>query len=131
MNTWAVTIHNLYPSVEWRILEKKFNSFCNILPYNHQLIIDKLRTVPQLLEDEGEQLSKLISSSADTRKINEKIITYLIVKLCYSDSSASLCTIMDELIDSTDATTNLQQNSYGMLQSLITLAKGQHMLRLL
>ena len=46
----------------------------------------------------GEQLSKLISSSP--AKINEKIITYLIVKLCYNDSDTSLvrCSAMDKSV---------------------------------
>ena len=61
-------------------MEGYFQSLCSALPYNYQLSIDKLKTIPQLLKDGAEQLSKLISSSsADVRMINEKIITYLIV----------------------------------------------------
>ena len=59
----------------------------------------------EIIKDEGEQLSKLITlSSTDVRKINEKIITYLIVNLCYNGSSTSLvrlCDVMDELVDLT------------------------------
>ena len=96
-------------------MEDHFQSLCSVLPHNYQLIIDKLKTIPQLLKDGGEQLSKLISSSADVRKINEKIITYLIVKLCYNDSDTSLirlCDVMDESIDSTDTPTGMQQIRY-------------------
>jgi len=71
----------------------------------------------QLLKDEGQQLSKMISSSDnDVRSINEKIITYLLVKLCYSGSSSglvSLCDVMNKLIQSTDSTSGLQPIGYG------------------
>ena len=104
-----------YLFVEWRVLGEYFNSLCNTLPHNYQLVIDKLKTIPQLLKDGGEQLSKLISSSsADVRKINEKIITYLIVKLCYNGSVVRLCDVMDELIDSTDTPTFVQKLRCGM-----------------
>ena len=109
-----INLHIL--SVEWRVLEKKFNTFCNNLPHNHQLTVDKLTVIPEFLKDGGEQLSKLIASSLsiDVRKLNEKIIAYIIVKSCYNDSSTSLVRLCDELIDSTDSSTNVQQNSYGM-----------------
>ena len=53
------------------------------------------------MKDGREQLSKLISSSP--AKINEKIITYLIVKLCYNDRDTSLvrCSVMDKSVDLT------------------------------
>ena len=97
------------------MIEDNFQSLCNVLPHNYQLTIDKLKTIPQLLKDGGEQLSKLISSSANARKINEKIITYLIVKLCYNDSDTGLvrlCDVMDESIDATDTPTGMQQIRY-------------------
>ena len=100
-----VIMYYLCLSTEWRILTEHFNSLCNTLPCNDQLTIDKLRNMVEIIKDEGEQLSKLItSSSTDVRKINGKIITYLIVKLCYNGSSTSLvrlCDVMDELIDPT------------------------------
>ena len=99
------------------MIEDNFQSLCNILPHNYQLTIDKLKTIPQLLKDGGEQLSKLISSSssADARRINLKILTHLIVKLCYNDSDTSLvrlCDVMNESIDSTDTLTGMQQTRY-------------------
>ena len=104
-------------SIEWRIVEDHFKSLCSVLPHNYQLTIDKLKTIPQLLKAGGEQLCKLISaSSPDVRRINERIITYLIVKLCWNDSNNSLvrlCDVMDESIDSTDTTTGIQQIRYG------------------
>ena len=58
------------------------------------------------MKDGGEQLSKLISSSP--AKINEKILTYLIVKLCYNDSDTSLvrCNVMDKSVDLTGEDSN-------------------------
>lgn len=103
-------------SAEWRVLEEHFNPLCIILPHNHQFIIDRLKLIPQLLQDGGEQLSKLILSSADDRKINERIITYLVIKLCYngSDDLVRLCDVMKKLIDSPDTPTSLQQIRCGM-----------------
>ena len=100
--------------LDWRLLEERFKLLCNALPHNHQLTIDKLKTVPQLSQG-GEQICKLVSSSADDRKINKKIVAYLFVKLCYSGSSPELerCDIMDRLIDSSGTTTGLQQSCYG------------------
>ena len=104
-------------SIEWRIVEDHFKSLCSVLPHNYQLTIDKLQTIPQLLKDGGELLSKLISSSSpDVSRINERIITYLIVKLCYNDNDTTLvrlCDVMDESIDSTNTTTGIQQIRYG------------------
>ena len=75
--------------------------------------------MPWLLQHGGVQLNKLISSSADAGKINEKIITYLIVKSFYNGSDtdlAGLCDILDELIVSTDhdIPTCVQQIRCGM-----------------
>jgi len=102
--------------IEWQILEEHFNSLCNALPHNYQLTIAKLETIPQLFKDDREQLKKLVSSPNDVRKINEKIITYLFVKLCYSGSKASLgrlCDVMDGLIASSNTAHCVQQVRYG------------------
>ena len=71
----------------------------------------------EIIKDEGEQLSKLIASSTDVRKINEKIITYLIVKLCYNHSSTGLVRLYDamgELINQTGTPTCVQHIRSGM-----------------
>ena len=99
------------------MIEDNFQSLCNVLPHNYQLTIDKLKTIPQLLKDGGEQLGKLISSSssADARRINLKILTHLIVKLCYNDSDTSLvrlCDVMDGSIDCSYTPTGMQQIRY-------------------
>ena len=71
----------------------------------------------QIIKDDGEQLTKLIISCNDVRKINEKIIIYLIIKFCYSGNDTNLvrlCNVMDELIDPTCTTTCVQQIRHGM-----------------
>ena len=115
-------------SAEWRILIKHFNSLCNTLPYNYQLTINKLRNMVQITKCEGERLNQMItSSSSDVRNINKKIITYLIVKLCYTGNNASLvslCDVMDELIGPSGKPTCLQQIRCGtyLLVLLFTFA---------
>ena len=105
-------------SAEWRVLREHFNLLCNTLPYNYQLTIDKLRNIVQIIKDDGEQLSKLMTSSSnDFRKINENIIAYLIVKSCYNGSGTSLvrlCDVMVELVGATDIPTCIQQIRHGM-----------------
>ena len=119
-------------SPEWKVLSEHFNSLCNALPYNHQLTIDKLRNMVEIKKDEGEQFSKLItSSSTDARKINEKIITYLIVKLCYNSSDTSLvrlCDVMDELIDPTGTPTCVQQFRCGTYINYIAISCVLHII---
>ena len=82
--------------LDWRALEENFKSLCSLLPHNYH---ERLKSISELLKDGGGQLSKLISSSP--AKINEKIITYLIVKLCFSDRNDSLvsCNVIDKSVD--------------------------------
>ena len=62
------------------------------------------------------------SSSSDVRKINDKILTYFIIKLCYNGNSTSLIKpydVMDEsFIDSTDTPTCVEQITCGMFNHL-------------
>ena len=75
--------------------------------------------MPNSLIDGREQLIKLLSSSSsvDGTRISNKIITYLIVKLCYNNSSSStlerLCNVMDELIDPKDSAVCVQHIRHG------------------
>ena len=101
---------------EWGFLEDQFYSLCNTPPYNCQLKTDKLKVIAQLNQDGKVQISKLLSSSTDVRETNNKIITYLIVKLCYNGSDtdlAKLCDIMKEMNDSTNMTTCTQHITCG------------------
>ena len=85
--------------LEWRTLEEHFKSLRSVLPHNYH---EKLKSIPELLRDGEEQLSNLISSSP--AKINEKIVSYLIVKLCYNDidTSAVRCGVVDKSVDLTN-----------------------------
>ena len=115
-----VTFTHTYLSVllfsEWGLLEDQFYLLCNTPPYNCQLNTDKLKAIAQLNEDGKAQISKLLSSSTDVREANEKIITYLIIKLCYNGSDtnlARLCDIMKEMNDSTNMATCTQHITCG------------------
>ena len=105
---------------DWSILDQHFNSLCNTVPHNYHLTGDKVKAIPQLVQDGRKQLSKLISSSVDVKEINEKIITYLIIKLCYNDDSTDVVTLDDlvnGLIDSAEIPTPctcVQQIQYGI-----------------
>ena len=108
---------NICSSTEWSVLTKHFVLLCKTLPYNYQSTTGKLRNMAQTTKDEGKQLTKLITSSTDVRKINEMIITYLVIKSCYNGNTTSLvglCDIMDELIDPAATPTCVQQIRYGI-----------------
>ena len=107
VHIYVLTYMYLCSPAEWRLLGKHFHSLCNTLPH-------KLKAVPLLSKDGEEQLNKMILSSSATNvgKINQKIITYFIVKLCYSGNSTKLVRLSDvigELIVSTDTHTSIQQ----------------------
>jgi len=72
----------------------------------------KLKSVPQLSNDDHQQLGTMISSSCEPKLVNEKIIAFLIVKLCYngsSDSLMGLCDVMDNLIESNQSVSCILQ----------------------
>ena len=77
-----------------------------------------MKSKPELLKDGEQQLDKLtslLSAESNVTKINQKIITYVIVKLCYYDSSISLlnpCNVMNRVIESTNSTSCVQQSQY-------------------
>ena len=53
----------------------------------------------------------MISSSREPKLVNEKIVTFLLVTLCYNGSSGSLvglCDMMDTLTESNETTGSLQ-----------------------
>ena len=84
----------------WKSIQEHFNLLCNALPDNYQLILSRLETMQCFSTAELNQLNKLISSSADVRIVNKKIVTYLFVKLCYSNSNRHLAKryVMNEYI---------------------------------
>ena len=59
----------------------------------------------------------MISPSCEAQLVNERIVTFLIVKFCYngsSDSLVGLCDVMDNLIESDQPTDPVQQAISGM-----------------
>ena len=94
------------------ILNQYFPLLCNCLPDDYQSTLVKLTRLPQLSTDEHQQLSTMISSSCEAQLVNEKIVTFLIVKLCYngsSDSLVGLCDVMDNLVESDQSAGCVQQ----------------------
>ena len=86
-----------------QLLESVFSLLCNCLPDDYQSTLVKLKSIPQLSEDDHQQLGTMISSSCEAILVKEKIITFLIVKLCYNGSGGSLvvlCDVMSNLIES-------------------------------
>ena len=91
---------------------------CNCLPDDYQSTLVKLKSVPQLSNDDHQQLGTMISSSCEAILVNEKIVTFLIVKLCYNGSSGSLvglCEVMDNLVESDQSASCVQQFRCGKL----------------
>jgi len=82
-------------SAELAILGELFPLFCNCLPNDYQSTLVKLKSVPQLSNDDHQQLGTMISSSCEAQLVNEKIITFVIVKLCFNGGGGSL----EELYD--------------------------------
>jgi len=90
--------------VDRYLLENVFPLLCNILPDDYQSTLVKLKSLPQLSNEDHQQLSTMISSSScEVQLVNEKIVTFLMVKLCYNGNGGSLvklCNLIDDLIDS-------------------------------
>ena len=82
-----------------------------------------MKRLPQLSNDDHQQLGTMISSSCEAQLVNEKIVTFLIVKLCYngsSDSLVGLCDVMDNLTEPDPPTGCVQQAKLGMYVSDFT-----------
>ena len=97
---------------DWTLLDQYFPLLCNCLPDDYQSILVKLKNVPQLSDDDHQQLGTMISSSCEAILVNEKIVTFLIVKLCYNGSSGSLvglCDVMENLVESDQSASSVQQ----------------------
>ena len=97
-------------------LDEHFTQLCTSLPDDYQSTLVKLKSVPQLSDDDHQQLGAMISSSCEAILVNEKIVTFLIVKLCYNGSSGSLvglCDVMDNLVESDQSASYVQQVGSG------------------
>ena len=89
-------------TTECTILDENFYLLCNCLPDNYQSTLVKLKSLPQISNEDHQQLDTMVSSSP-VQLANEKIVTFLIVKLCYNGSTGSLaefCDVMDNLVES-------------------------------
>ena len=104
---------------DWEILDEHFSQLCNCLPDDYQSTLVKLKSVPQLSDDDHQQLGTMISSSCEAILVNEKIVTFLTVKICYNGSSGSLaglCDVMDNLVESDHSASCVQQFICGKYQ---------------
>ena len=103
--------HNILS--DWSLLDHYFPLLSNCLPDDYQSTLVKLKGVHQLSDDDHQQLGTMISSSScEAVLVNEKIVTFLIVKLCYNGSSGSLvglCDVMDNLVESDQSASCVQQ----------------------
>ena len=98
------------------ILDEHFSLFCNCLPDDYRSTLIKLKSLSQLSNDDHQQLHSMISSSHEVQLVNEKIVTFLIVKSCYNGSSSGLvglCDVMDNLIVSKQSASCVQLVKYG------------------
>ena len=80
---------------DWTILDEHFSILCNCLPDDYQSTLVKLKSFSQLSSDDHQQLGAVISSSCEAKLVNEKIVTFLILRLCYN----GLRDVMDNLIE--------------------------------
>jgi len=111
----------------WTTLSEHFSLLCNCLPDDYQSTLVKLKNLPQLSKDDHQQLGTMISSWCEAQLVNEKIVTFLIVKFCFNGSSnnlVGLCNVMDNLIESDQSAGCVQVKSgmfvlYGILNYVI------------
>ena len=102
---------------DWTILDEIFHLLYNCLPDDYLSALVKLKSVPQLSNDDHQQLGTMISSSCEAQLVNEKIVTFLIVKLCYNGSGGSLdglFDVMDNLCQSDPSAGCVEEFKNGM-----------------
>jgi len=105
--------------IGWTILDEHFSLLCNCLPDDYQSTLIKLKSLPQLSNDDHQQLNSMISSSRGVQLVNEKIVTFLLIKLCYNGSGSGLvglCDVMDNLTESKQSASYVQQVRHGETQ---------------
>ena len=93
------------------MLDHYFPLLCKCLPDDYQSTLEKLKSLPRLSTNDHQQLGTMISS-CEAQLVNEKIVTFLIVKLCYngsSDSLVELCDVMDNLVETDQSAGCVQQ----------------------
>ena len=114
LQIWSHYVHvcelSIKYYVDWMILDEHF---CNCLPDDYQSTLVKLKKLPQLSNDDHQQLRTMISSSCEAQLVNEKIVTFLVVKLCFNGSSDSLVGLREDLVVSDKSASAIQQGRYG------------------
>lgn len=113
------------PIAEWTIVDTFFFPLCDCLPQDYQSTIEKLKSFPQFAGIEQQhQLQSLIPPTlTDISAINEKILTFLVMNLCYESNSGGitrLCDVMEKLIEFSDSTSCVQEIRCGMYASHIS-----------
>jgi len=104
---------------DWTILDEHFSLLCNCLTDDYQSTLIKLKSLPQLSNDDHQQLDSMVSSSSslyEVQLVNEKIVTFLIVKLCYNGSGSGLvglCDVLDNLTVSKQSASCVHLVRYG------------------
>lgn len=109
----------LHCITEWSIVDAFFSPLCDCLPQDYQSTIEKLKSFQQFADVEQQrQLESLIPAAlTDISAINEKILTFLVMNLCYDASSGGitrLCDIMEQLIEFSESTSCVQEIRCGM-----------------
>ena len=109
---------------EWSVVDQFFSPLCDCLPQDYQSTIEKLKSFPQFAGAEQQrQLRSLIPTTlTDIRVINEKILTFLVMNLCYDTNSGGitrLSDIVEQLIEFSGSTGCVQEIRCGMLHAYI------------
>ena len=106
-----------YSLTDWKLINTQHSVLCNGLTDDYQSTLSKLKSLPQLSNDDHYQLGTMISSSCEAQLVKERIVTFLVVKLCFNgngDSLVGLCDVMDNLTKSGQSATRVQNNRSGM-----------------
>ena len=104
--------------VEWSIVDTFFSPLCDCLPRDYYSTIEKLKSFPQFAGVEHQQqLKSLIPATlTEINVINEKILTFLVMNLCYDANRAGitrLCDVMEQLIEFSGSTSCIQEIRFG------------------
>ena len=82
------------------MLDERFHLLWNCLPDDYQSTLVKLKCLPLLSPEDCQQLRIMLSSSCEAQLVNEKIVTFLAVKLCYNSTGDAQETCDMDMVDS-------------------------------
>ena len=87
--------------IEWALLDQQFHLMCNCLPDDYQSTLVKLKKcLPKLSPEDCQQLGNMLSSSCEAQLVNEKIVTFLAVQLCYNSTGDAQESCDMDMVDS-------------------------------